>query len=99
MLLALVMGVALVLVGVTGSALVAVTGDHVRSATLTSVVSRDAALVELFVNGTLRASDPDADGPGAARTFGGKVIFEAGCSRLCTMSASTTVGASITHRP
>ena len=67
MLLALVMGVALVLVGVTGSALVAVTGDHVRSATLTSVVSRDAALVELFVNGTLRASDLDADGPGPAR--------------------------------
>jgi diguanylate cyclase (GGDEF)-like protein len=67
MLLALVMGVALVLVGVTGSALVAVTADHVSSATLSSVVSRDASLVELFVNGTLRSSDLDEDGPGPAR--------------------------------
>jgi diguanylate cyclase (GGDEF)-like protein len=66
-LLALVFGVVLVLVGVTASALVAVASVHLRSATLTSVVSRDASLVELFVNGTLRASDLDADGPSQAR--------------------------------
>jgi len=67
MLLALVFGVVLVLVGVTASALVAVASIHLRTATLRAVASRDAALVELFVNANLRASDVDADGPGAAR--------------------------------
>jgi diguanylate cyclase (GGDEF)-like protein len=67
MLLALVVGVVLVLVGVTASALVAVSSAHLRTATLNGAVSRDASLVELFVNGSLRASDIDADGPGAAR--------------------------------
>lgn len=67
MLLALVMGVVLVLVGVTGSALVAVASDNLSRATLTSVVSRDASLVELFVNGNLRGTDLDADGPSTAR--------------------------------
>jgi diguanylate cyclase (GGDEF)-like protein len=66
-LLALVLGVVLVLVGITASALVAVSSFHLSSATLSSVVSRDASLVELFVNGTLRASDLDADGPSEAR--------------------------------
>ncbi len=68
MLLALVVGVVLVLVGITGSALVAVVSSHFSSATLTGVAARDAALVELFVNDALRASDLDADGPGAARS-------------------------------
>ena len=68
MLLALVLGVVLVLVGVTASALVAITSDHVANATLSGVVNRDAALVELFVKGTLQAGDIDADGPSRART-------------------------------
>ena len=67
MLLALVFGVVLVLVGVTASALVAVASDHLANATLGGVVNRDATLVELFVNGELRADDLTSDGPGGAR--------------------------------
>jgi diguanylate cyclase (GGDEF)-like protein len=67
MLLALVYGVFLVLVGITASALVAVTSAHLSSATLNGVVSRDASLVELFVNGNLLVTDLDADGPSASR--------------------------------
>jgi diguanylate cyclase (GGDEF)-like protein len=66
-LLALVFGVVLVLVGVTASALVAIASSHLSSTTLTGVVSRDASLVELFINGNLRASDVDANGPSALR--------------------------------
>ena len=66
-LLALVFGFVLVLVGVTASALVAIASAHLSSSTLTGVVTRDASLVELFVNGNLRSSDFDADGPSAAR--------------------------------
>ncbi|HEY7464913.1 MAG TPA: diguanylate cyclase [Candidatus Limnocylindria bacterium] len=68
MLLPLVFGVVLVLVGVTASALVAVASAHLRQVTLESVVTRDAALVELFVNANLKADDVAAGGPGAART-------------------------------
>jgi diguanylate cyclase (GGDEF)-like protein len=60
-LLAMVLGVVLVLIGVTASALVWVTSVHLTSATLTSVVSRDASLVSLFVNANLRASDLEPD--------------------------------------
>jgi diguanylate cyclase (GGDEF)-like protein len=67
MLLALVFGVVLVLVGVTASALVAVASDHLANATLGGVVNRDATLVELFVNGELRADDLTTNGPGAER--------------------------------
>jgi diguanylate cyclase (GGDEF)-like protein len=67
MLLALVYGVFLVLVGITASALVAITSAHLSNATLNGVVSRDASLVELFVNGNLLATDLDADGPTASR--------------------------------
>ncbi len=67
MLLALVFGFVLVLVGVTASALVAVATDHLTKSTLNGVVKRDASLVELFVNGNLRTTDLDEDGPGAAR--------------------------------
>src|SRR5918999_4367975 len=67
MLLALVFGVVLVLVGMTASALVAVASDNLRKATLSGVVTRDASLVELFVNGNLRSNDLDPDGPTAAR--------------------------------
>ncbi|HEY8171349.1 MAG TPA: diguanylate cyclase [Candidatus Limnocylindria bacterium] len=67
MLLALVIGVVLVLVGVTASALVAVTSVRLSSATLSTVASRDASLVALFVNANLRVSDIDADGPDTAR--------------------------------
>ncbi len=67
MLLALVFGVVLVLVGVTASALVAVASDHLANATLGGVVNRDATLVELFVNGELRADDLDPNGPSDAR--------------------------------
>ena len=66
-LLALVFGFVLVLVGVTASALVAVASAHLRSTVLSGVVARDATLVELFVNGNLRATDVDADGPSPAR--------------------------------
>ena len=65
MLLAIVLGLVLVLVGVTASALVAVASAHLTSATLSGVAARDASLVELFVNDHLRGSDLDADGPSA----------------------------------
>jgi diguanylate cyclase (GGDEF)-like protein len=63
MLLALVFGVVLVLVGVTASALVAVASDHLANATLRGAVTRDASLIELFVNSSLRADDLAAGGP------------------------------------
>ncbi len=59
MLLALVYGVFLVLVGITASALVAVSSMHVSSAMLGAVVSRDGAIAELFFDGRLRTSDLD----------------------------------------
>jgi diguanylate cyclase (GGDEF)-like protein len=62
-LLALVFGVFLVLIGVTATALVAITAMHLSSATLNAVVSRDRSLVELFVNGNITAADIDANGP------------------------------------
>ena len=52
LLLALVFGVFLVLIGVTATALVAVTAVHLSSATLQAVVDRDRSLIELFVNST-----------------------------------------------
>ena len=62
-LLALVFGIFLMLIGVTATALVAVTAMHLSSATLQAVVDRDRALVELFVNGNVTASDIDENGP------------------------------------
>jgi diguanylate cyclase (GGDEF)-like protein len=59
LLLALVYGVFLVLVGITASALVAVSSMHVRSAMLEEVVSRDGAIAELSLNGRLRVADLD----------------------------------------
>ena len=56
-LLLLVFGIFLVLVGLTASALVAITSLHLSSTTLTAVGDRDRALVDLFVNGTLRGAD------------------------------------------
>jgi diguanylate cyclase (GGDEF)-like protein/putative nucleotidyltransferase with HDIG domain len=67
MLLPLVIGVVLVLVGVTASALVAIVSKHLEVSTLNGAVARDAALVELFVNSALTDADVDADGPTAAR--------------------------------
>ena len=67
MLLGIVFGFVLVLVGVTASALVAVVSAHLSSATVNGVISRDASLVELFVNGNLRVSDLHADGPSPSR--------------------------------
>ncbi|MEK6192043.1 MAG: diguanylate cyclase [Chloroflexota bacterium] len=63
MLLALVYGVFLVLVGVTATALVTVTGTHLSSATVNAAVGRDRALVALFVNGNISQEDVDSDGP------------------------------------
>jgi len=57
MLLALVLAIFLVLVGITASALVAITSAHLATATLNATISRDASLVELFVNGNLRPDD------------------------------------------
>src|SRR5688572_27377822 len=63
MLLTLVFGVVLVLVGVTAGALAAVVSANLSSARLNTVVTYDAALVELFVNYNVRAADLDAGGP------------------------------------
>jgi diguanylate cyclase (GGDEF)-like protein len=68
MLLVLVFGVFLVLVGITASALVAITSANLTQATVNASVERDASLAELFVNGNLRSDDLRAGGPGAART-------------------------------
>jgi diguanylate cyclase (GGDEF)-like protein len=62
MLLALVYGVFLVLVGITASALVAVSSMHVSSAMLGDAVSRDGAIAELFFNGRLRPGDLQPSG-------------------------------------
>jgi diguanylate cyclase (GGDEF)-like protein/putative nucleotidyltransferase with HDIG domain len=68
MLLALVYGAFLVLVGITASALVVLTSAHLSSATMNAIVSRDASLVELFVNDNLLTADIRRGGPGEART-------------------------------
>ncbi|TME30250.1 MAG: diguanylate cyclase [Chloroflexi bacterium] len=57
MLLALVLAIFLVLVGITASALVAITSAHLSTATLNATISRDASLVELFVNSNLHPDD------------------------------------------
>ena len=62
-LLALVFGIFLVLIGLTATALVAVTAMHLSTATLNAVVSRDRSLVEMFVNGNVSGADIDANGP------------------------------------
>ena len=67
MLLTLVFGIVLVLVGVTAGALAAVVSANLSSARLNTVVTYDAALVELFVNYNVRVADLDADGPTPAR--------------------------------
>jgi diguanylate cyclase (GGDEF)-like protein/putative nucleotidyltransferase with HDIG domain len=56
-LLLLVLAILLVLVGVTASALAAVTGDRLTTATANATLSRDASLVGLFVNGNLGTDD------------------------------------------
>ena len=53
----LVFGIFLMLVGITGSALVAVTSTHLAETTLGGVVERDRSLVDLFANSTLVAAD------------------------------------------
>jgi diguanylate cyclase (GGDEF)-like protein len=67
MLLALVLGVMLILVGVTATALLWITSVRLTEATLNAVVTRDGSLIGLVVNGSLRADDLDGDGPTAAR--------------------------------
>jgi diguanylate cyclase (GGDEF)-like protein/putative nucleotidyltransferase with HDIG domain len=61
MLLALVFGVFLVLVGVTATALVTITSAHLTPAMLEATVSRDASLVELFVNINAKLTPSDLD--------------------------------------
>jgi diguanylate cyclase (GGDEF)-like protein len=56
-LLVLVYGVFLVLIAVTASALLAITSDHIQTASLQGVVSKDRALVALFVRDHLSAND------------------------------------------
>lgn len=56
-LLALVFGIFLVLVGLTASALVAITSVHLSGTTLNVVVARDRSLIDLFVNGNITAAD------------------------------------------
>lgn len=67
MLLALVIGVVLVLVGLTASALVAVTSVNLSTSTLNTIASRDASLVALFVNGNLHPGDLGGGQLGVAR--------------------------------
>jgi diguanylate cyclase (GGDEF)-like protein/putative nucleotidyltransferase with HDIG domain len=66
-LLVLVLAIFLVLVGITASALVAITSAHLSSATLNATISRDASLVELFVNSNLQPSDLAPGSADAAR--------------------------------
>ncbi|HET9416165.1 MAG TPA: hypothetical protein VFP30_01360, partial [Candidatus Limnocylindria bacterium] len=56
-LLVLVFGIFLVLVGITASALVAITSDHLARTTLNAVVGRDRSLVDLFANENLLLAD------------------------------------------
>jgi hypothetical protein len=67
MLLALVFGIFLVLIGVTASALVAISSDHIKRTTLGAIVTRDRDLVEFFVDRTLTSSDLSAAGPSRLR--------------------------------
>jgi diguanylate cyclase (GGDEF)-like protein len=67
MLLALVFGIFLVLIGVTASALVAISSAHISQTTLSAIVTRDRDLIEFFVDGTLQASDLSAAGPSRLR--------------------------------
>lgn len=67
MLLALVFGIFLVLIGVTASALVAVADTHLRITALNATVSRDRALIELFVVDNLRTGDLADGGPSRTR--------------------------------
>ena len=60
-LLLLVFGIFLVLVGMTGSALVAITSSHLAASTLRAVVERDRSLVDLFANGNLTVEDLDGE--------------------------------------
>jgi diguanylate cyclase (GGDEF)-like protein/putative nucleotidyltransferase with HDIG domain len=66
-LLLLVFGIFLVLVGITGSALVAVTSTHLTGSTFDVVLERDRSLVDLFANGNLTVADLGTPGPDAAR--------------------------------
>lgn len=66
-LLLLVFGIFLMLVGITGSALVAVTSDHLAAATLNALVERDRSLVNLYANGNLTVEDLEAPRPGLTR--------------------------------
>jgi diguanylate cyclase (GGDEF)-like protein/putative nucleotidyltransferase with HDIG domain len=56
-LVVLVVGIFLVLVGITGSALVAVTSMHLADTTLHAVVERDRSLIDLFANANLTVDD------------------------------------------
>ena len=99
MLLALVYGVFLVLVAVTATALVTITGAHLSSATLGAVVARDRALVALFVNQNLSQSDIDASGPSptAARQLEqdlASLVLEDEIVRIDIRSANGTILAS-----
>ncbi len=56
----MVLGIFLVLVGITGSALIAVTSSHLAGTTLSAVVDRDRSLVDLFANQNLVLEDFDS---------------------------------------
>jgi diguanylate cyclase (GGDEF)-like protein len=67
MLLGLVFGVVLVLVGVTASALAAIASEHLSRVALADAVTRDASLIERFVNEHLTPADVAPAGPGEER--------------------------------
>ncbi|MGQ0608938.1 MAG: bifunctional diguanylate cyclase/phosphohydrolase [Chloroflexota bacterium] len=66
-LLALVFGIFLVLVGLTASALVAITSVHLSGTTLNAIVARDRSLIDLFVNSNITSADLAPAGPSNPR--------------------------------
>ena len=66
-LLALVFGIFLVLVGLTASALVAITSVHLSGTTLNAIVARDRSLIDLFVNSNITSADLSPSGPSTQR--------------------------------
>jgi len=66
-LLALVFGIFLVLVGLTASALVAISSVHLSGITMNAVVARDRSLVDLFVSDNLTSADLALARPGDER--------------------------------
>jgi diguanylate cyclase (GGDEF)-like protein len=66
-LLIIVLGMFLVIVGVTAMAQIVMVSAHFSTSTINSVVGTDAALVRMFVSSTLAPADLGSSGPTATR--------------------------------